>query len=103
MNLRQNQQNERNRIEEFHLAVSRRRFTIVEGIKGCLETRRVESLHVVYLCALSVSGISLIVAMDNPLAIRGNYHVVQPHNVLLRCFPNICSSGSMCSVAEAQK
>jgi hypothetical protein len=36
-----------------------------------LEARCVESLLVVYLCVLSVSGLSLIVARDNPLARKG--------------------------------
>ena len=39
----------------------------------------VESLLVIYLCVLSVSGLSLIVARGN--LIKGNYHVVPPQQL----------------------
>jgi hypothetical protein len=45
------------------------------------ETLWVEGLLVVYLCAVSVAGLSPMVARDNPFAIRGNYHVVPPQQL----------------------
>ena len=46
-----------------------------QGGKAELETRWVESLLVLYLCVLSVFGLSLIAVRANPLTIRGNYCV----------------------------